>query len=49
MNTNWFFKRGGSSFIKTQAVQPKLKTVKVKEVRTSSRKDSDEHYVFRFV
>lgn len=43
-NTNWFFQRNVSAI----SIPPKIKSVKQKEkpiYKSSSRKDSDEHYV----
>jgi very-short-patch-repair endonuclease len=46
VNTNWFFQRSTSQAIdKSQPLEIKLKLIQLKEPKTNSRKDSDEHYV----
>lgn len=45
-NTNWFFQRSTSQAIdKSQPLEIKLKLIQLKEPKTNSKKDSDEHYV----
>lgn len=45
-NTNWFFQRSNGKVIdKSKPLEPKLKLITIKEPKTNSRKDSDEHYV----
>ncbi|MEM8520632.1 hypothetical protein [Flavobacterium sp. PL12] len=46
VNTNWFFQRiNGQAIDKSKPPEIKLKYIKIKEPKPSSRKDSDEHYV----
>ena len=46
VNTNWFFQRSnGQAIDKSKPPEIKIKFIKIKEPNTSSRKDSDEHYV----